>query len=117
VTSIVDHMRDLSRLSHEDAASVIYADNLHILIDLNGWIDGARPKVLAARPAPIQVGYLVFIGSSGAKFIDYTVTDRTASPPHLQYLYTDKLILMPHTYQVRHRYNLDVEYLFAYVSG
>eukprot|EP00698_Gefionella_okellyi_P020991 TRINITY_DN6687_c0_g1_i1.p1 TRINITY_DN6687_c0_g1~~TRINITY_DN6687_c0_g1_i1.p1 ORF type:complete len:642 (-),score=139.37 TRINITY_DN6687_c0_g1_i1:1964-3604(-) len=100
IPALVDHFRDVSGLSNEDAAAVIRADKLHVCVDLNGWIDGARPKVLAMRPAPIQIGYLVFIGSSGAPFIDYTVSDRVASPPHLQHLYTDKLILMPDTYQV-----------------
>ena len=36
-----------------------------------------------------------FIGTSGAYFVDYLFTDKVSSPPHLQSLYTEKLIYLP----------------------
>jgi protein O-GlcNAc transferase len=40
-----------------------------------------------------------FCGSTGAKYIDYIVTDEIASPiPILNNYYTEKAIYMPNTY-------------------
>lgn len=45
---------------------------MHLLIDLNGMYSrGARPQLLAARPAPLQAAHLGYGGSTGAPFVDY----------------------------------------------
>jgi protein O-GlcNAc transferase len=44
--------------------------------------------------------YLGYPGSSGAAYIDYLVTDRLVSPPEMRALYSEKLLLLPFTYQV-----------------
>ena len=38
------------------AADMIYADHIHVLVNLNGYTKGARTEIFALRPAPIQVG-------------------------------------------------------------
>ena len=47
------------------------------------------------RPAPIQILHQEYLGTSGAYYVDYLFTDKTASPPEFQSLYTEKLIYMP----------------------
>ncbi len=37
------------------AADRIYADGIHILINMNGYTKGARNEIFALKPAPIQV--------------------------------------------------------------
>lgn len=40
-----------------------------------------------------------FCGSMAADFIDYTVTDKVATPPEaLGIIYNEKVIYMPHSY-------------------
>jgi len=46
------------------------------------------------------VSYMGFPATTGAPFIDYLVTDRTVSPPHLNHCYSEKLLYMPHCYFV-----------------
>ncbi len=48
----------------------------------------------------VQCVYLGYPGSSGAPYIDYLVTDRLVSPPEMRTLYSEKLLLLPFTYQV-----------------
>jgi len=38
-------------------------------------MQGARNEIFAMRPAPIQVSYMGFPGTTGAEYIDYLVTD------------------------------------------
>ena len=95
-----DQFVDLRELSHIDAARRIYADKVDILVDLKGHTKGARLGILACRPAPIQVHYLGFPGTTGADFIDYLITDKMVTPfEHAPY-YSEKLVYLPHSYQV-----------------
>ena len=48
----------------------------------------------------MQCGFLGFIGTTGARFMDFVVTDRVASPPRLAHLYSERLAYLPHTYMV-----------------
>ncbi len=91
---------DMRELSHLDAARRIYADKVDILVDLKGHTRGARLGILAYRPAPIQVHYLGFPGTTGADFIDYLITDRIVTPIDDAPFYSEKLVYLPHSYQV-----------------
>jgi protein O-GlcNAc transferase len=55
----------------------------------------------AFRPAPIQVSFLVYPGTSGAPFVDYLVADTIVVPPEHSQFYSEKLVYMPWSYQVR----------------
>jgi len=57
-------------------------------------------SICAFRPAPIQVHYLGFPGTTGADFIDYIITDRTVTPEGHEPYYSEKLVFLPHCYQV-----------------
>lgn len=37
------------------AADLINRDNIHILVNMNGYTKGARNEIFALRPAPVQV--------------------------------------------------------------
>jgi protein O-GlcNAc transferase len=95
-----DQFIDIREHSHIDAAKRIYADGVDILVDLKGHTKGARQGILACRPAPIQIHYLGYPGTSGAGFIDYLITDKIVTPEvHARY-YSEKLVFMPDCYQV-----------------
>ncbi|KAI4279241.1 MAG: hypothetical protein LQ337_000377 [Flavoplaca oasis] len=59
----------------------IVADNVHILINLNGYTRGAKNEVFAARPAPVQMSFMGFAGTLGAEWCDYLLADKIAIPP------------------------------------
>lgn len=72
---------DASSWSIDRLVKRIVNDNIHILINLNGYTRGARNEVFAARPAPIQMSFMGFAGTLGADWCDYLLADKIAIPP------------------------------------
>lgn len=94
-----EHFVDLSQLPcNGKAADRIYSDGIHILVNMNGYTKGARNEIFALRPAPVQVMWLGYPGTSGAPFMDYIVTDSVTSPLELAHQYSEKLAYMPNTF-------------------
>jgi predicted O-linked N-acetylglucosamine transferase (SPINDLY family) len=84
------------------AAQTIYREKVDILIDLMGHSHNNRMGILALRPAPVQVGYLGFLSTTGADFIDYLVTDDLVIAPDHRDFYSEQMIRMPGCYQINH---------------
>ncbi|KAJ1751087.1 hypothetical protein LPJ79_002364 [Coemansia sp. RSA 1821] len=59
----------------------IARDQIHVLVNLNGYTKGARNEIFAARPAPVLVAFMGFAGTLGAGWCDYVVTDPIVCPP------------------------------------
>ncbi len=93
---------DLTEVSNEEAVKRMRADELDIVVNCNGFADDRRPyEILCHRVAPIQIDYLGYPGSSGASYIDYFIGDPISTPiKEAEPSFTEKLILMPHTYQL-----------------
>ena len=60
--------------------------------------EGSRPAILAFRPAPVQVNYLGYPGTTGAQWMDYILADSTVIPPEQQVHYREKIVYLPDTY-------------------
>ncbi|KXH42380.1 tetratricopeptide [Colletotrichum nymphaeae SA-01] len=73
--------RDASTWTSDKLVEQIVQDNIHILVNLNGYTRGARNEIFAARPVPIQMSFMGFAGSLGAEWCDYLLADATAIPP------------------------------------
>lgn len=71
---------------------------IDVVVDLGGYTTGSRTRVLAYRPAPVQVAFLGFPGTLGADFIDYIVADRHVIPDSEREHYTEQVIFMPDSY-------------------
>src|SRR5208337_2837125 len=71
-----------------------------VAVDRNGFTTGARPGIFALRPAPIQVSYLAYPGTTGADYIDYLIADEVVIPREQQGWYTERVVYLPDTYQV-----------------
>jgi protein O-GlcNAc transferase len=95
-----DRFVDLCRLSALDAARQIHADEVDILIDLTGRTGDHRLGICALHPAPVQVAWLGFPGTSGARFMDYAIVDRVVAPPEDAASFVEKLVWLPHCYQI-----------------
>lgn len=76
-----DKFFDLEQSSHLEAARTIYGSGVDILIDLKGHTGNNRLEICALKPAPVQVSYLGFPGTSGADFLDYFIGDPIVTPP------------------------------------
>lgn len=95
-----DAFVDLHMVGAVLAARRIREDGVDILIDLNGHTALNRPKIFALRPAPVQVTYLGFPGTTGADFIDYILADTVVAPPEHAKYFSEQIVYLPHTYQV-----------------
>src|ERR1700716_4000391 len=73
--------RDVNTWSTDRLVQQIVQDEIHVLVNLNGYTRGARNEVFAARPAPIQMSFMGFAGTLGAEWGDYILADDTAIPP------------------------------------
>jgi protein O-GlcNAc transferase len=94
-----EHFIDLSQVpDNGKAADRIYNDGIHILVNMNGYTKGARNEIFALRPAPIQVMWLGYPGTSGAPYMDYIITDAQTSPLRLASQYSEKIAYMPNTF-------------------
>jgi predicted O-linked N-acetylglucosamine transferase (SPINDLY family) len=94
-----DRFVDIRDMPDRDAAELIHADAVDILIDLNGYTGESRAEILACRPAPIQVNYLGFTATMGADFIDYIIADRFVVPEDQQPFFSERLVYLPDCYQ------------------
>jgi predicted O-linked N-acetylglucosamine transferase (SPINDLY family) len=90
---------DLSGLNHEAMARRIAADAPQVLVDLRGWGGGSVADVFARRPAPVQVNWLAYPGTSGAPWIDYLLADRFVVPDGQRRHYSEALVRLPHCFQ------------------
>ena len=100
IISGCDRFVDLRELTNAQAAEKIRAEQVDILIDLQGHTKGARTEILALRPAPIQVNYLGYPGTMGCDFIDYILVDPFIAPPSHDSCYSERLLRLPTCYQV-----------------
>ena len=99
LTGAFDHVVDLQAASDRQAAERIHADAVDILVDLTGYTAHGRTAILAHRPAPIQVNYLGYPGTTGADFIDYIIVDRFVVPADQQPFFSERLVHLPNCYQ------------------
>ncbi|XP_020409049.1 probable UDP-N-acetylglucosamine--peptide N-acetylglucosaminyltransferase SEC-like isoform X4 [Zea mays] len=100
IQSEAEHFVDVSAMTSDNIAKLINQDKIQILINLNGYTKGARNEIFAMQPAPIQVSYMGFPGTTGAAYIDYLVTDEFVSPSSYAHIYSEKLVHLPHCYFV-----------------
>jgi predicted O-linked N-acetylglucosamine transferase (SPINDLY family) len=99
-----DNFMTVQGLGDKEVAKRIRDDGIDILIDLQGHTRGQRMGVFAYRPAPVQVNFLGFAGTSGAPFIDYIVGDPYVTPVSLAANYSEKLAQMPLVFQPNGRW-------------
>jgi len=95
IKNTVDQWLDITALSDKDAARRMIADEIDIIIDLNGYTKDARTKLFALKPAPIIVNWLGFPGSTGSAYHHYVIADDTIIPPELEIYYSEKVLRLP----------------------
>jgi predicted O-linked N-acetylglucosamine transferase (SPINDLY family) len=91
----MDHFMLIGKLDDAAAAQLIREQEIDILIDLQGLTSGARPNILAFRPAPVQITYLGFPGPTGLPCIDYVIADQYLIPDAEKPFYSEKPLYLP----------------------
>ena len=95
-----DQFLDVRDRSDSDVAALSRQLGIDIAVDLKGFTRDNRLGIFAQRCAPVQVSYLGYPGTTGADYMDYVIGDKTVLPPSLYPHFTEKPVLLPHSYQV-----------------
>lgn len=90
--------RDIRHLDDVAAAKVIRQDRIDILVDLALHSAGGRLRVFACKPAPVQITWLGYAGTTGLDAMDYRITDPYVDPPGTDLsLYAEACLHLPET--------------------
>ena len=93
--SYADAWRNIVGLSDEQFAQRIREDRIDILVDLAMHMAHNRLLVFARKPAPVQVCWLGYPGTTGLATIDYRLTDPYLDPPGLRTIVYSRAIDPP----------------------
>lgn len=99
ISSSFDHFHTLTDKSTSEMIKCILNNKIDILIDLNGHTKGSKTDLFAERLASVQVNFIGYPGTMGARFIDYIIGDKTLIPIDESKFYTEKIIYLPNCFQ------------------
>ena len=108
VIAAFDHHVPIGAMNDETAARRIRADEIDILVDLNGLTRGARMGVLRWKPAPVQATYLGYIGPVPLPELDWLICDAVAIPPASESLYAPAPLVLEGCYQANDSRHIDL---------
>lgn len=81
----------------EEAEAVVLDDKIDILVDLSGHTAKHRLWLFARKPAPIQVTWLGYFGTTGVKAIDYLLAGPWDVPKDEERWFTERIWRLPYT--------------------
>jgi predicted O-linked N-acetylglucosamine transferase (SPINDLY family) len=94
-----DHWRSTVGLADEKLADQIRRDGIDILVDLALHTACNRLPVFARKPAPVQVTFAGYPGSTGLETMDYRLSDPYLDPPGTdESIYSEQTVRLPHTF-------------------
>jgi protein O-GlcNAc transferase len=94
-----DLWRSIVACSDEEVDQQIREDRIDILVDLALHSANNRLPIFARKPAPVQISYLGYCGTTGIAAMDYRFSDRYLDPPDNDLsCYTEKTVWLPRTY-------------------
>jgi predicted O-linked N-acetylglucosamine transferase (SPINDLY family) len=99
---VFDHFLEVAEMQDAAIAARMNELAIDVAVDLGGHTTGSRTRVLAFRPAPVQVAFLGFPGTSGTNFIDYIIADRHVIPEADRIHFTEQVIYLPDSYLPGH---------------
>jgi predicted O-linked N-acetylglucosamine transferase (SPINDLY family) len=80
VKAVVDHFYEVDDMEDLELSHFIHDLKLDILVDMDGFTELARSSVVFSRPAPIQLSYMGYLGTSASPSVHYMVADQVVIP-------------------------------------
>jgi protein O-GlcNAc transferase len=90
--------RRVVELDDAALAERIRAERIDILVDLAGHTADNRLLVFARKPAPVQVTWAGYVGTTGLSAMDYLISDERETPPGCETECVETVIRLPHCY-------------------
>jgi predicted O-linked N-acetylglucosamine transferase (SPINDLY family) len=95
----VDHFRTTRDQTDDALNALIRQDRIDILVDLTMHMAHGRLLLFARKPAPIQICWLAYPGTTGLDTIDYRITDPFLDPVDADAsAYAEESIRLPDTF-------------------
>jgi protein O-GlcNAc transferase len=94
---VFSEWHDIHSLGDISVAELITSRGIDVLVDLSGMTAGHRLGVLARKPAPVQVNWLGYFGTSGLPTMDWVLADPLCLPPGEEGLYRERVWRLPHS--------------------
>ncbi len=98
IAACADAWRETRRLDDDALAARIREDRIDILVDLTMHMAGGRPGVFARKPAPLQICWLAYPGTTGIDAIDYRLSDSRLDPVEHDAHYSERTIRLPDSF-------------------
>ncbi|TMH00535.1 MAG: tetratricopeptide repeat protein [Betaproteobacteria bacterium] len=92
--AFADHFENVADVPEREAARRIGADDLDLLVDLSTHTKGAKPGILACKPARVQITHVASAGVLGLSAIDFKLTDQYADVAQNQAFQLETLLPM-----------------------
>ena len=90
---------DINEKSTKEVVKLTRDLEIDIAINLTGLTANHRTDIFMQRVAPIQINYLGYPGTLGAKYIDYIIADKIIIPEDLKKNYLEEVLYLPNCYQ------------------
>lgn len=88
--------RSIMHLDDDAAERLIREDGIDILIDLSGHSALNRLPLFARKPAPVQVSWIGYAGTTGLEAMDYILCDRFWLPgKRYDHQFSEKIVRLP----------------------
>ncbi|QYK58299.1 MAG: tetratricopeptide repeat protein [Fimbriimonadaceae bacterium] len=93
--AITDRSYGVRSMDSQTLAKLVQDEGIDVLIDLSGHTAEHRLDVMALRPAPMQLTWLGYSGTTGLSQIDGLIGDAVVTPREHQGWYTERLLHLP----------------------
>ena len=113
VSRTFNQFLEVGSKNDKDIALMSREIGIDIAVDLAGFTGLGRTGIFSYRAAPIQVNYLGYPGTMGAKYIDYIIADPILIPFQSKKYYFEKIVYLPKTYQPNDRARLIAQKVFT----
>ena len=100
IAAAFERFIDVRHDSDQTVAELVRRLEIDLAVDLMGHTLDARVGIFARRPAPVQVSYLGFLGTTGAGFMDYLIADEIVVPHDQEIHYSEKIVCLPDCFLV-----------------
>jgi protein O-GlcNAc transferase len=103
IISGFDQFIDAKSETPETIAARLRSMEVDIAVDLMGHTERSQFEIFQHRAAPIQVNYLGYPGTTGARCMDYIVLDPSIATPLVRASLSEKPVILPDCYLVNDR--------------
>jgi protein O-GlcNAc transferase len=98
IERFADRWCDVRELDDAEVCAAIQEDQIDILVDLTMHMSNNRLLVFARKPAPVQISWLAYPGTTGMNAIDYRLSDPRLDPAGFDDHYTERTLRLPDSF-------------------